>query len=169
MLAKGVKGGQQNNWFLYITPVFHVIHSIAIFFFRFHMPHLHLRAPFIMISCSLAHIQLVNLFALDQRKFPRGYTPPHPSLQQPSTPALPYLLMSKNMNQSAFVSLSRAVFIYFHQWEMPLYVYPQVTLPCSTQKSKNDHCILCQRAEEMIEHIVCRELHELDQRELLRR
>ncbi len=64
-------GGKRDSKIIgFCTLVFHLIQGEAIVLF--HMAHLHLRAPFIMISCSLAHIQLVNLFALDQRKFPRG-------------------------------------------------------------------------------------------------
>lgn len=82
---------QWNNWFLCITLVFHLIWGSKATVLA-HMPHLHLQAPFIMISCSLAHVQLVNLFALDQRKFPRGclcacvcvcFLPPPPLESQP--------------------------------------------------------------------------------------
>lgn len=66
------QGGKEwINWFLYITLAIHLIPGSKAPLLV-HMPHLHLRADFIMISCLLAHIQLVNLFALDQRKFPRG-------------------------------------------------------------------------------------------------
>lgn len=44
-----------------------------------------------MISCSLAHVQLVNLFALDQRKFPRGR--PAPLSRTSSTHAPAHLLL----------------------------------------------------------------------------
>lgn len=67
--AVGVRwGGKGSKIIVFCTLLLCFIEAIALF----RMPHLHLRAPFIMISCSLAHVQLVNLFALDQRKFPRG-------------------------------------------------------------------------------------------------
>lgn len=93
----GVKRGSQKNiWSLYITLVLHLIHGKAIVLF--HTPHLHLRAPLIMISFSLAHVQLVNLFALDQRKFPRGCSPPSLLESQPYLLVSPRLFVSMSVN-----------------------------------------------------------------------
>lgn len=68
--------GQESNGFLYIT---HVSSDIIRSHSWFQIPHLHLQASFIMILCPLTHVHRFNLFALDVRKFPRGYSfyPPY--------------------------------------------------------------------------------------------